>query len=108
MSRLGDESFVPANDTPDRRTQPFRKTHRHAIKALAIFPEPSRTRGDSLPQARAVEVHPYRRVLSMCPRGDGLRGGEGEDGAAEGVLEPDEASRRVVRVGGCHGVLLDV
>ncbi len=40
--------------------------------------------------------------------GDGAAGGEGEDGAVEGVFEGDEAGGGVVDVEGGYGVFLDV
>lgn len=38
------------------------------------------------------------RGLGAGPEGDGAAGGEGEDGAVEGVFEGDEARGGVVRV----------
>lgn len=46
--------------------------------------------------------------LGACPGGDGAAGGEGEDGAAEGVFEGDEPGRGEVIVVGQDGVSLDV
>lgn len=98
MARSLYECFRSNNDTSDRRTKPFAKTHRHAIETRAIIDQ----------RARAVEVEVYGGGLGAGPGGDGAAVREGEDCAEEGVFEGYEAGGREVRVGGLDGVVLDV
>lgn len=108
MARSLYECFRSNNDTSDRRTKPFAKTHRHAIETRAIIDQRARAGGDGFPEAGAVEVQGYGGRLGAGPGGDGAAVREGEDCAEEGVFEGEEAGGGEVRVGGLDGVVLDV
>lgn len=58
---------------------------------------------DGFPEAGAVEVDFDWGVLGSGPAADGLGGGEGEDGAVEGVFEGEEGGGCAVDVEGLVG-----